>query len=36
MKQQVEQLYTVSVFIETYNVRIVIVEVLLYTNCNFK
>ena len=36
MKQQVEQLYTVSVYIETYSVRIIIVEVLLYTHCNFK
>ena len=34
MKQQVEQLYTVSVYIETYSVRIIIFEVLLYIHCN--
>ena len=38
MKQRVEQLCTISVFIqlETYSVRIIIIEVLLYTHCNFK
>ena len=37
MKQRVEHLYTVSVYIlETCSVRIIIVEVLLYTRCNFK
>ena len=33
-----KQLYKVSVYnlLETYSVRIIIVEVLLYTHCNFK
>ena len=38
MKQRVEQLHTVSVYIRNIHshVRIIIVEVLLYTHCNFK
>ena len=40
MKQRVEQFMnscTESVFIlETYSVRIIIVDVLLFTHCNFK